>query len=390
MLNEHYIEKLIGFKDAHITKIDSNNKEIHIYFELERKIHNCPHCHQQTDTVHDYRIQVFKDAPAFGLNTFFHYRKRRYVCTHCSKRFYEKNTFLPRYYRMTTRLIKYIIDQMRSTHSMTSIAKHCNLSITTIFRVFRYIEYPRPLMPKVLSIDEFKGNAGRKYQGIITDPLGKKVLDILPGREQHILSDYFKRFKDRDKVEYFVMDMFRPYKDIAETYFKNATIVIDKYHWIRQATWAFDRVRKEEQKKFYHLRRKYFKRSRHLMLKRSKYLSEEESDQVTVMLNTSRRLATAYLIKEKFYDFVDSPDYETAVKRLNEWYLYVGTQNEPEFEVCMKTMVNWQRYILNSFTCPYTNGYTEGINNKVKVLKRNAYGMRNFNRFRNRVLHMMT
>ena len=220
-------------------------------------------------------------------------------------------------------------------------------------------------------------------------PIIKKVLDILPGREQYILSDYFKRFQNRNQVEYFVMDMFSPYKDIAETYFKNATIVIDKYHWIRQVTWAFDRVRKIEQKKFYTTRRKYFKRSRFLLLKRRKYLTEEEVNQVGVMLQTSKRLATAYLLKEKFYDFVDSSDRKTALKKLKEWYIFVGTQNEPEFEKCMQTMINWQPYILNSFDCPYTNGYTEGVNNKIKVLKRNAYVMRNFKRFKNRILHMM-
>jgi len=389
MLNTNYTEKLFGFKGAQTTRIESDEESIHIYFELERKMHNCPHCQQQTDKVHDYRVQVFKGAPVSGKKTYFHYRKRRYACRCCGKRFHEKNDFLPRYYRMSTRLIKYVIDQMRSTHSMTSIANHCNLSVTTIFRIFKFIEYTNTTMPRVLSIDEFKGNAGRKFQGIITDPVNKKVLDILPGREEYILTDYFKRFADRDNVEYFVMDMCITYREIARHFFKNAKIVIDKYHWIRQATWAFDRVRREEQKKFYKTRRKYFKRSRHLMLKRRKYLSEEETDQVTVMLNTSRRLATAYLIKERFYDFVDAPDYETAVKKLEEWYLYVGALNEPEFVKCMKTIRNWQPYILNSFTCPYTNGYTEGVNNKIKVLKRNAYGMRNYDRFRNRILHMM-
>ena len=76
----------------------------------------------------------------------------------------------------------------------------------------------------------------KKYQCILTDPQNKKVLDILHGREQHILSDYFRKFNDRDKVKYFIMDMWQPYKDIAETYFKNATIIIDKFHFIRQVT----------------------------------------------------------------------------------------------------------------------------------------------------------
>ncbi len=76
-------------------------------------------------------------------------------------------------------------------------------------------------LPEVLSIDEFKGNSGeKKYQCILTDPKNKKVLDILHGREKHIMSDYFRKFNYRDKVKYFVMDMWQPYKDIAEIYLR--------------------------------------------------------------------------------------------------------------------------------------------------------------------------
>ena len=57
-----------------------------------------------------------------------------------------------------------------------------------------------------------------------------------------------------------------------------------------------------------------------------------------------------------------------------------------EFNSVLITLANWAKYILNSFDCPYTNGYTEGMNNKIKVIKRNAYGFRNFENFRNRIL----
>jgi transposase len=257
--------------------------------------------------------------------------------------------------------------------------------------VFNYVNYSFKHLPSVLSIDEFKGNAGKnKYQCIITDPKNKKVLDILKGREQHILTEYFKDFKDRKNVKYFVMDMWKPYKEVAETFFKNSTIVIDKYHFIRQVIWAFEKVRKSEQKKFASVRRKYFKRSRFLLLKRMKKLNEEQLQAVEVMLKTSTKLNDAYMLKEKFYEFVDSPDLESAKRNLKTWYLFVATCNVPEFDECVKTINNWEKYILNSFICPYTNGYTEGVNNKIKVLKRNAYGVRNFERFRNRILHVMS
>ncbi len=120
-----------------------------------------------------------------------------------------------------------------------------------------------------------------------------------------------------------------------------------------------------------------------------KYLTPEEIDQVNVMLATSEKLQKAYMLKEKFYNFVDSSDLESAKKNLKAWYMFVMFCELEEFDKCSRTIFNWQKYILNSFTCTYTNGYTEGVNNKIKVLKRNAYGVRNFWRFKNRIMHVI-
>lgn len=387
---DNYTEKLLGIKGVILKNIEENNDSITITFKLSVKEYICPCCGSRTKKIHDYRAQVVKEAPIFGKHAYFKYIKRRYVCKNCNKRFYEHANFVPRYHRMTSRLASYILTKMRNVHSMSSIAKECNVSVSTVTRVFNYVNYSSKNLPSVLSIDEFKGNAGNhKYQCILSDPKNKRVVDILKGRELHILADYFKNFKDRKNVKYFVMDMWKPYKDIAETYFKNATIVIDKYHFIRQVIWAFENVRKNEQKKFATIRRKYFKKSRYLLLKRMKKLSEEEMQAVEVMLKTSSKLQDAYMLKEKFYEFIDSSDIESAKQNLKAWYLFIHTCNVPEFDNCVKTIINWEKYILNSFTCPYTNGYIEGINNKIKVLKRNAYGVKNFNRFRNRILHIM-
>lgn len=390
MLYRNYTEELLGIKDVIVIGIENINDEIHIHFELKRKPHSCPCCNSSTDCIHDYRYQIIKDVSILTKKTYLHFRKRRYICKLCNKRFYEDATFLPRYHRMSSRLVSHVISLLHTTHSMKSIAKSVNLSVPTVCRVFKYIYYSNTKLSKVLSIDEFKGNAGAKYQCILTDPKNKKVLDILKTRELTELSSYFKKFKNRDKVEFFIMDMWKPYKDIAETYFKKATIVIDKYHFIRQVLWAFERVRKSEQKNFAKVRRLYFKRSRWLLLKRMNKLKDEDKAAVEIMLQASSKLKEAYLIKEKFYEFVDSEDLWDAKKKLTAWYMYVGISKLPEFEACLKTINNWEKYILNSFICPYTNGFTEGVNNKIKVIKRNAYGVRNFERFRTRILHAMS
>ena len=107
--------------------------------------------------------------------------------------------------------------------------------MTTIIRYFDLIQYSKhKIMPKVIGIDEFKGNTGgQKYNVIITDIENKVVLDILPSREKYELIKHFKS-TNREKTEYFVQDMWGTYKEICKTYFKDSEIIIDKYHWIRQ------------------------------------------------------------------------------------------------------------------------------------------------------------
>ena len=117
----------------------------------------------------------------------------------------------------------------------------------------------------MLAIDEFQGNTGHeKYNCILTDPKNGLVLDILPKRYSYYLTEYFHSFSksERENVKYFISDMWKTYSDTAAVWFKNATQVVDKYHWIRQVIWAFENVRKQEQKKFSKTHRKYFKHER--------------------------------------------------------------------------------------------------------------------------------
>ena len=78
---------------------------------------------------------------------------------------------------------------------------------------------------------------------------------------------------------------------------------------------------------------------------------------------------------------------QTAKERLALWLYHAKNSHIPEFEACIKTMHNWSEYILNAFDVPYSNGYTEGCNDKTKVLKRGCFGVQNFDTFRNRILH---
>ena len=393
MLYTHFTQEVLGLQDVKVTKIESNEKELTIYAELERKEHNCISCGTATDTIHDYRKQTIKDIPAFGKLVNIVLRKRRYRCPCCGKRFFEKNSFLPKYHRMTNRLSAFVVNKLTDERSFTSVSKEVNLSVTTVVRIFDKVSYPKSKLPSALSIDEFKGNTrGEKYQCILTDPVNKRVLDILPKRYDSYLSSYFKQFpkSERDKVEYFVSDMWKTYSKASDTWFVNATQIVDKYHWIRQAIWAFERIRKEEQKKLDPKLRKYFKRSRSLLIKRYDGLKDEEKQQVNVMLYYSVNISRAHWYKEAFLKILDSKSPELAKSALIEWIQNAENCGLVPFEKCAATMQNWYSGIINSLSSPITNGFTEGCNNKIKVLKRNAYGYKNFKRFRNRILHIFS
>lgn len=388
MLSLHYSQKLLNLSGILIKDIKNDGHTTTFYIECPRKPHKCPCCGHATSAIHDYRNQTIKDLPSFGNNTLLVLRKRRYVCTECGKRFYETISFLPRYYRHTTRLALYVLTLLTSTHSFTSVAHVVNLSVSTIIRIFDKLSYAPSELPQVLSIDEFKGNTGgEKYQCIITDPAHRRVIDILPNRFKSHLTSYFLSF-DTTKTTHFISDMWQNYRDLSNEIFPQATFVVDKYHYIRQVIWAFEAIRKEVQKEFTDYRRKYFKRSKRLLLKHFDDLNDDQKQQVNTMLYTSIKLANAYTLKEQFYTFIASEDYGTAKNLLQNWIQSALASELSRFIECAKTMLNWQQGILNTFKTPYTNSYTEGINNKIKVLKRNAFGYRNFKRFRNRILHI--
>ena len=389
MLMTDYTAELLNLEDVIITNVENISDQLHISIELPRRKHVCPCCGAETDRVHDYRMQVIKDVP-LARDTFLHLRKRRYRCS-CGKRFFEKNPFLPRYYRLTSRLVAQIIQEFRKVVPATEIGSRFNVSAVTAMRYFNLFNSKLTALPEVVSLDEFKGNSGgQKYNSIVVDPKNKTVLDILPNRFESDLVKYFSQFSNKNNVKYFICDMNTHFRQVANICFPQATIVADKYHVIRQVYWAMERVRKNEQNKLSAQFRKYFKKSRNLLMKRTENLTDEEMDKLSLMFEIAPRLADAYRIKNEFLAVIRSKSSLEGKQKLVDWLYSVEVMDLAEFHDCTKAYHNWFQEILNSMDVPWTNGYIEGCNNKTKVLKRVSYGMRNFSNFRKRILFCNT
>ena len=134
---------------------------------LQLRVHapSCPCCKAKTTKIKDYRTQIIKDIPIRFKTTYLSYRKRRYQCKNCGKTFYEKVSFLAKRGRKITRVTEFIIERLTGKQSMKDIAKDANVSSTTVARLLPPLAVSPKHLPKVLCIDEFKGNTGYyKYQ----------------------------------------------------------------------------------------------------------------------------------------------------------------------------------------------------------------------------------
>lgn len=380
---------LLNLKGVSIDEVVSFDDHIDVKLHSLYKEGLCPVCGYKTSRIHDYRLQRIQHTPIGLRKVFLFLRKKRFVCPHCQKRFYESLDFLAPYSRRTKDLHFFIQDQLKQVRSLSSIAKDLGLSSSCLTSYLKLAPKKCPNLPRVLSMDEFKGNAGGdKYQCILVDPIHHQVLDILPSRRKKALMDYFSSFpkEERRRVKYVVMDMSHLFYAVLKEFFPQATFIADKFHFARQVFWALENVRKTRQKTRDAKYRLYFKRSKSILRKKGSRLSPEEKEKLELMLWQDKEIKEAYLLKERFYDVLDASSKEEARQALDKWLWVAKESGLKEFKASIRAYENWKEEILNAFSTGITNGQTEGFNNKIKVIKRVSYGYRNFENFKSRIL----
>lgn len=377
-VKQEYIEDFYQKTDTFIFKI-----------KLPQSSHSCPACGAKTDRVKDYRIRKVNFGAVQGHKVMGEYRQRRYYCPNCHHAFSEDNPFVSRYAQLSKTNVQHLYVKLSESLSYTAIAKECNSSITTIIRYFSLLTMPKPkTLPGVIAIDEFKGNAdGYKFQVILTNPDSGEILDILPKRDTQALMVYFGSFKRsiRNKVKYIVMDMSAQFKHIMQMLFPHAHIVCDRYHVCRLVDWAVERVRKREQHKLSKHSR-MLKQNKRVLMKNPDNLTTEECIKLTEIFRVSDDLRLAYGLRLAFRKIFKVYGKQQIVKHITSWLKAVEDSKLLEFRNLLTSFPAWLPQLVNAFLLPYSNGYTEGCNNKIKVLKRISYGIRHFDRFRVRIL----
>ena len=390
MSTVNYTEIIFKIKEEYI-KHTRVNEDGSVHFTLEIPVAEqvCPHCGASTRKSKGKRSRDVKFGAMQHHTVTATYLQRRYKCQECNHTFIEKNPFVSRYLRLSKSNLEYLFRQLGEKGSFTEMAKRSDVSVSTVIRYCSKLAIPKPAqLPTVLGIDEYKGNAeGQMYQVIITDLRNHSVVDILPKRETRALIQYFKTFSKeaREQVKYIVMDMCPLFKLVMQTTFSHAHIVADRYHVCRLVDWALERVRKREQKQIV-THSRMLKYNRRVLMKNPDTLTENERVKLLEILRISDDLRRAYGLRLGFRKIFKTYSIPNIERHIQLWLKIVESSHLPEFSNFKTSFISWFPQIVNAFVLPYSNGFTEGCNNNIKVLKRISYGLRHFERFRVRIL----
>lgn len=415
-MNDYYLLIGLNKKEVKITNISQNdNGIVEVSIENKKKKVRCPLCGKFTSSVHD-KLKPIRSVylDSCGTNVDLIIYKKRYHCYNCNKIFMEDLAINTSKGNISNKVkIQIRKDLLNYNLSFKYIADRNRISITTVENEMMNIISSMPEhvinLPKVISFDEFKADTKQgKYAFILNDPIHKKVLDVLPERKKERLLQYFTYCKNRHSVEFVISDMYEPYLQVTQIMFPKAKYVVDRYHYITYIMDALDSIRIRLQNTYGEKSKEYklLKNKKNVSLLRKysndidwwvytkRYKNGHMIDILPInllhdMFDISAELKEGYYLKEEFLDIVHHSKEMETEKQIDKWISKCISKKIPEFIEAAGTISRWKEYIINSFIDErYSNGFTEGINNKIKVIKRVAFGYKSFELLRGRILYV--
>lgn len=243
---------------------------------------------------------------------------------------------------------------------------------------------------RVLGLDEIAPHKGHgRFYLILTAPELGIVLDVLRDRKKSTLEAWFDERGAAwcAAVEICSADMWDAYHEAAQAKLPNARLTVDRFHVMKNLNEAVTKARRRIQKGADAQTQELLKGCRWLLVKNAENLTDDERPQLAAMLAASAELKTCYDLKENFRAWFNTlSDRPTAERTLDEWLAQVQASGLKALQAFTKTIGNWRERILNYFDGRHSNGFAEGVNLKIKLLNRRAFGYHNFDSFRLHVL----
>ena len=351
---------------------------------------------------HGFITSNIKIPDVVGFKTILRLKKQRYLCKHCGKAFTLRDN-VTEYGCFISKNTKWkIANELRNKISEKDIAKNNNVSPNTVERIMDSYYDTQKLykhyLPEVLSFDEFKSvkSADGAMSFHMCNGETGQTIDIVEDRKLLSLLKYFGyySFKARNSVKFIIIDMYSPYVSLIQKMFPNAQIIIDTFHLVQLISRSLNKTRirtMKNNKAVYNKMTRYWK----LILKDRDELDYSkwkrytcfpnlmtEIDVVNYILDQSIELKTTYYKYQELLQSIRDKDYDNFIYAISN----VNNSVSDYMKTSIKTLTEFKDKIYNTFNNNYHNGYIEGNNNFIKVLKRIAFGFRSFRRFKARIM----
>lgn len=364
----------------------------------------CPRCGTKSHRLHQNHRYIIKDLPLGEQQLFLEINKRQFKCDKCKKPFSEELNFVDSRRKYTKRLANQTIKEVLDS-DIHSVAKKGGVTAEEIERMLKDASknsfLAKPSCLKRLGIDEIALVKGKgNYCAVLVDLDNSKLLAILPGRTQEIIKELLYSWGKEvlEQIEEVSIDLWIGYKNLVKELIPNAQVVADRFHIMTQINKELDKTRKQEKrniedsikktksqldKKEYEKVLNGLKKSKYALLKNESNLNEEQKIKLVEVKEVSPTLKLMHELKEKIrIIFNETNDWLAGLFELGMW---LSTAKE-HFPVSQKTIIRWLDEVIAYFDNGTTSGVVEGINNKLKLIKRSGYGFRNFDNFRIRCL----
>tara|TARA_R110002072_G_scaffold113200_1_gene242559 strand:+ start:266 stop:1279 length:1014 start_codon:yes stop_codon:yes gene_type:complete len=318
-----------------------------------------------------------------------HLRVPKYHCQACRR--YFRHTFAgirPRY-RASEAYRLEVFEGHDGGVTLRKLSLTHKISAATVERWYQYhlrrkrSEMAKRCCPRVLGIDEHFFTRRKGYATTFVDLRNHKVFDVRLGRSEPSLRRYLRGLEGRDHVQVVVMDLSETYRRIARRYFPNATIVADRFHVVRLINQHFLKVWQQHDPEG--------RKNRGLLslMRRHQWrLSDEQQANLMTYLADYPVLRALYVAKQKLNRFMllKTVTARRAKAKLPQYLELLEQLRASPLRTLAKTLTSWMEPIVAMWRFSKSNGITEGFHNKMEMITRRAYGFRNFENYRLRVL----
>ena len=409
------IKNLLNIKDKNITFTEKgismeNFKGVYskiIHAKLSYSPNQCPHCHGKDIIKWGSKTSNIRLLKILEYNSILRLQKQRFRCKDCGKTFSAETDIVDKNCCISNDVKLAITLKLQKNISEKDIASDFNVSPNTVNRIinsfFKEHLPNKNYLPQALCFDEFK--ATNDCEGamafIFCNADNGNITDILPNRRLSYLKEYFSSFslEARKKVKHIVIDIYKQYMTLINDLFPNAKISLDRFHLVQLINRSFNKTRikimnqcKNKDDRYYNKLKKFWS----LLLKNCLDLKTErinrgrmfdyallsEEEIVDIILSKNSELKIAYEIYQELLIAIQDRKFNNFKAIIEKYY---SVSNEI-MKTSLKTFKKHLEYIENSLTYDYNNGLIEGINRKIKTIKRTAYGYKSFYHFRAKIL----